>query len=670
MALRGAGTNREPDRHVPPRPIPLDQQSGWVLLALALIGLFLADLVLPRDIVVLPYYWLPVVLAAAFASPIRVLVMGALALALSLASGIHWAFFPSLDFLSRLVGLTGVGLMAVVVAARRRQSERELRATKDQYQLLLDNSADMIFRSTPEAVFEWVSPAARSLLGCEPEQLVGRSAAAFIEPADLPRLQQATEQILAGRPITYELRLRTASGETRWASVAIKPVLDGEGRVIARVGSCRDVHAAVEARLARAQAEQLFRMAMDNAAVGNALLDPGGAILRVNPALCQFLGREPKQLMQTSWSDLIDPEDLAAEQPLRRDMEANRRNSYRLTARFCRPEGPPVWGDLSVSCIRDADGGVSTTILQITDISELKRVEGERERAASFYLQLLNDAPALIWRAGLDGLCDWFNATWLAFTGRTLEQEVGNGWTEGVHPDDLAGCLQIYLEAFAERRSFVMEYRLRRHDGEYRWISDNGIPFTGLDGAFGGYIGYCFDVTERRRQEEQLARRAARDPLTGLLNRQEVTNRIDTIVRQQPRTGSRTAVLFCDLDHFKAINDQHGHAAGDDLLRGVARRIGGCLRAGDLAGRLGGDELLVVLEGVQGLDNAVQIAEKIRKAVAEPIPTVAGPLAITTTIGVAVAQGGESVGALIARADGAMYAGKGRGRDRVIPIQA
>lgn len=208
-----------------------------MLLVLLLIGLFLADLVLPRDIVVLPYYWLPVVLAAAFASPARVLLLAGLALALSLASGIHSASFPSLDFLSRLVGLTGVGLTAVVVAARRGQGERELRATRDQYQLLLDHSADMIFRSTPEAVFQWVSPSARSLLGYAPEQLVGRSAAEIIEPEDLPRLQRATEQILAGRTITYELRLRKASGEPLWVSVAIKPVLDGEGRVIARVGS-------------------------------------------------------------------------------------------------------------------------------------------------------------------------------------------------------------------------------------------------------------------------------------------------------------------------------------------------------------------------------------------------------------------------------------------------
>ncbi len=640
------------------------------LLVAVLLGLFLLDLLLPRDVIVLPYYWIVVVLAAAFARPAQVLALTGLALALSLASGIYWAFFPSPAFLSRLVGLLGVGLMAVVVAERRQRGVRELAVAKEQYQLLVDHSADMIFRSTPEAVFQWVSPAARRLLGYAPEQLIGRSAAELVEPEDRPQLQRATAQILAGQPITYEVRLRTAWGESRWASIAVQPVFDAAGRVIARVGSCRDVHQAVQSRQARAEAEQLFRLVMENAAVGKALLDGDGAIQRVNPALCQLLGRGPEELVQTPWSALIDPRDLEAEERLRGDLRAGRCDSYRLEARFRHRDGSLVWGDLCAGCIRGADGQIGTVILQIADISELKRVELELEQASRFHLQLLNDAPVLIWRAGRDGLCDWFNATWLAFTGRAMAQELGEGWCEGVHPDDLPGCLGIYREAFAAQRPFVMEYRLRRHDGIYRWICDNGIPFTALDGAFGGYIGYCFDVTERRHEQERLVRRAASDPLTGLLNRRELTGRIEALVRQRPRTGERTAVLFCDLDHFKHINDTYGHAAGDDLLRGVAQRIGGCLRAGDLAGRFGGDELLVVLEGVQNLDNAVEVAEKIHRAVADPIPTAAGPLAITATIGVAVAEPGEAVEALIARADAAMYLGKGGGRNRVIPIQA
>jgi PAS domain S-box-containing protein len=105
-------------------------------------------------------------------------------------------------------------------------------------------------------------------------------------------------------------------------------------------------------------------------------------------------------------------------------------------------------------------------------------------------------APVLIWMASIDKLCTFFNKPWLKFTGRSLEQELGNGWAEGVHPDDLQKCFKIYREAFDARKAFVMQYRLRRYDGEYRWISDQGVARHDAQGNFAGYIGSCVDVTE------------------------------------------------------------------------------------------------------------------------------------------------------------------------------
>jgi len=121
------------------------------------------------------------------------------------------------------------------------------------------------------------------------------------------------------------------------------------------------------------------------------------------------------------------------------------------------------------------------------------------------YAQLVEQAPILIWRAGTDGLCNYFNHRWLEFTGRTLAQEDGNGWAEGVHPEDFQQCLDIYLSHFERREVFEMEYRLRRHDGAWRWIFDRGVPVLDPDGSFVGYIGSCVDVTERvEAQEAQL----------------------------------------------------------------------------------------------------------------------------------------------------------------------
>lgn len=118
------------------------------------------------------------------------------------------------------------------------------------------------------------------------------------------------------------------------------------------------------------------------------------------------------------------------------------------------------------------------------------------------YRLLVEHSPVMIWRAALDATCDYFNDTWLAFTGRSLQQEIGNGWAEGVHPDDMDRCVAHYLEHFHRREAFEMEYRLRRHDGVYRWIFDRGVPFCDDSGAFAGFIGSCVDVDERRRAQQ------------------------------------------------------------------------------------------------------------------------------------------------------------------------
>ncbi|MDD2899343.1 MAG: PAS domain-containing protein [Desulfuromonadaceae bacterium] len=123
------------------------------------------------------------------------------------------------------------------------------------------------------------------------------------------------------------------------------------------------------------------------------------------------------------------------------------------------------------------------------------------------YEALIEQSPILSWRANPDALCDYFNDRWLSFRGRSMEEEYGNGWAEGVHPDDFDRCLKIYLDAFKAREIFEMEYRLKRYDGEYRWIFDRGVPFQNKNGEFAGYIGSCIDVTDRVVAQEALRRK-------------------------------------------------------------------------------------------------------------------------------------------------------------------
>jgi PAS domain S-box-containing protein len=133
-----------------------------------------------------------------------------------------------------------------------------------------------------------------------------------------------------------------------------------------------------------------------------------------------------------------------------------------------------------------------------------KELDERSSRESEERFRLMADtAPVMVWMSGPDTLCTFLNRRWLEFRGRTMEQELGSGWSEGVHPDDMERCMQTYLSAFEARREFRMEYRLRRADGEFCWIVDSGVPRYLADGIFAGYIGSCIVITEQLRARQQ-----------------------------------------------------------------------------------------------------------------------------------------------------------------------
>jgi len=159
---------------------------------------------------------------------------------------------------------------------------------------------------------------------------------------------------------------------------------------------------------------------------------------------------------------------------------------------------------------------LSIPLLFLATVIE-ERVTGETElRESESRFRIVADAaPVLIWMAGVDQLCTFFNKPWLEFTGRSMEQELGNGWAEGVHSDDLQNCLDVYTAAFDARQPFVMQYRLRRNDGVFRWVSDQGVPQYDAQGRFAGYIGSCFDVSELVNKDAALRESEERMRMTA-----------------------------------------------------------------------------------------------------------------------------------------------------------
>lgn len=197
---------------------------------------------------------------------------------------------------------------------------------------------------------------------------------------------------------------------------------------------------------------------------------------------------------------------------------------------------------------------------------------GDRE-----FRELADFAPVMIWRSGLDKLCDWFNKPWLDFVGRTMEQEIGFGWAEGVHPDDYARCVAIYVNAFDRRQPFSMEYRLRRSDGEFRWLLDNGAPYQ-RDGEFAGYFGSCIDVTEHKQLEQH--QRLLIDELNHRVK--NTLSIVQSVARQSFKAGFEPlAALEAFEGRLQALARAHGLLAEEswetvslaDLIR---EAVGAC----------------------------------------------------------------------------------------------
>ncbi len=224
--------------------------------------------------------------------------------------------------------------------------------------------------------------------------------------------------------------------------------------------------------------------------------------------MAEILGIDFESMPEQSCFACVFPDELAdAQRHFARTLTGD---SQPFDFRPRRGDGSPIWVSISCMPVRDPDPATAPLGLLglFSDISERKQSEALLRESEERLRLLVDVAPVMVWVAGRDKLCTDFNKPWLDFTGRSLQQELGNGWTSGVHPEDLDQCLANYLTSFDARRDFRMEYRLRRADGEYRWILDSGTPLY-REGEFTGYVGTCIDVTEQKLIAERTRAEAA-----------------------------------------------------------------------------------------------------------------------------------------------------------------
>ena len=257
-----------------------------------------------------------------------------------------------------------------------------------------------------------------------------------------------------------------------------------------------------------AEVTSLVGAAATSAPMGLALFDLDGRVRWVNDWLAGVLGIDPDAAVGRTVGEVVPHLAGDVDPHVRKVLTTGEPVTGLRLATLAATDRQRHLGTGSFLPVHGPDGALEAVATMWWRIDDPAPAEQARREVEGRFRAMADAAPMFIWTADETGACDWFNAGWLAFTGQRLEDELGDGWADGVHPDDLERCLGVYRDAVARREPFEMEYRVRRHDGAYRWLLDRAVPRFTPDGSFTGFVGSCLDIEDRRAAAA--AERAAR----------------------------------------------------------------------------------------------------------------------------------------------------------------
>ena len=296
----------------------------------------------------------------------------------------------------------------------------------------------------------------------------------------------------------------------------------------------------------------------------------------------------------------------------------------------------------------------------------------ELQSTLTQYRSLIERLPAVTYLDDLDtGETQYVSPQISDLFGITPDEwkESPDAWLKAVHPDDRERAIAAFEEANERRTPFHLEYRVIAPDGEVRWVLDRTVILPGVDGHRTLTQGMIFDITDRKRAEQELSHRANHDALTGLPNRDQFRAALDEAIARARTHGRAVGALYVDLDDFKVVNDGFGHEVGDEMLVAVADRLRGATRESDLVGRDGGDEFLVLLpdlpSSIEGATRAAEdAARRVRAVLVEPVCAGSAELFVRASVGVSLFPfDAADTQTLLKHADAAMYDAKAAGRD-------
>ena len=447
----------------------------------------------------------------------------------------------------------------------RRLAGEQLAASRSEYRLLAENASDFVLRSRPDGIIDWASPSAGRALGWESQEIVGRTASELVHPDQADVTRRANERLALGEAVHDRVRLRRKDGTAAWFEFTVRPIVDDDGQVSARVSSWRQVDAEVEAEQARLESETRFRLLAENASDVVYRCDAEGRIRWISPSVESVLGWTPAELHGARAVELVHPQDTV----LRIGRDASSAAGDVLK-RFRTSDGEHRWMAIRTSPLDDDEGG-GGSVVALRDVHEQTLGQQALLASVTLFRTAMQVSPIGMALADLDGRLSVVNEAMCRLVDRDEEWLLQHRFVDLVHADDVGSVLADRAAMLTgEQQTSRREHRLVRADGSTIWVRRTGAVIHDEHERADVFMVQIEDVTKEREATERLAHLAFYDDLTGLPNRTLGRGQLAEDLAAAVASGGAVGVLFLDLDNFKVVNDSLGHGAGDDMLREVA----------------------------------------------------------------------------------------------------
>ena len=565
------------------------------------------------------------------------------------------------------------------LAARVRHAVAEAEAGRERLRFLLDGTPVGIFETAPDGTRRFVNQRWMELAGLTGDAASGEEWSDVLHPDDRDRVREGWARAIAtGGEYSARYRYLRRDGTVTWVEATAVAVLAADGTVTRWLGSVTDVSEQVLAQRRLASSELRYRSVVSAMGEGVLLQDPDGTIVTANESACRLLGLTLEELQGYHAAGrtrrvLADdgsevPRDDAAFARALRTGRAVRD----LTMGVEREDGSIVWLQASAEPLFDDDDPTRVTgvVTTFADITQTRAAAAALRRSEQQFREAMEHAPIGMALVEVDGRFREVNRALCRLLGYDEPELLALTFQQVTHPDDLDADLDnvaALLDGSLDH--YTMEKRYLTRTGAVVWVLLAVSLARDEQGGPAWFVAQIQDVTDARAAEQRLRHRALHDPLTGLANRDLLMDQLSHALARASRSGTGVAVLFCDLDRFKEVNDTYGHEAGDVLLTTVASRLRDAVRPGDTVARLGGDEFVVVTEGLHDTSVVIGLAKRLRAELLLPIDIGPARVVVGASIGMAVAGAEDDARSVLREADAAMYRAKARGRDRLVDAE-